>query len=105
MGCAEMDILEEIKRLRKMRGWSEYELSVRSNVPQSTISTWYGKGQVPTLFSLEKICEAFHITLSQFFSGEEDVVYVNEEQRKLLDKWSALTRKQQELFLELFENM
>lgn len=93
MGCAEMDILEEIKRLRKMRGWSEYELSVRSNVPQSTISTWYGKGQVPTLFSLEKICEAFHITLSQFFSGEEDVVYVTEEQRKLLDKWSALTRK------------
>lgn len=100
-----MDILEEIKRLRKMRGWSEYELSVRSNVPQSTISTWHGKGQVPTLFSLEKICEAFDITLSQFFSVGEDMVYITEEQRRLLDRWSALTRKQQELFLELFESM
>lgn len=105
MGRAKMDILEEIKRLRKMRGWSEYELSVRSNVPQSTISTCYGKGQVPTLFSLEKICEAFDITLSQFFSGGEDMVYITEEQRKLLDRWSALTRKQQELFLELFESI
>ena len=105
MGRAKMDILEEIKRLRKMRGWSEYELSVRSNVPQSTISIWYGKGQVPTLFSLEKICEAFDITLSQFFSGGEDMVYITEEQRKLLDRWSALTRKQQELFLELFESI
>ncbi len=33
------------------------------------------------------------------------MVYITEEQRKLLDRWSALTRKQQELFLELFESI
>ncbi len=94
-------ILEEITRLRLQRGWSEYELAMRADIPQSTISTWYRKNQQPTIASLEKICKGFGINLSQFFAEEgAETVPLTPKQMVLLDHWSSLTERQQELLLE-----
>jgi len=87
------------------RNWSEYELAVHSNLSQSTISTWYRKNQTPTIPSLEKICKGCGISLSQFFAESDDVISLTSEQKELLDRWASLTEKQQELFLELFQNI
>ena len=62
-----IDILEKIRILKLERNWSEYQLAEKSGIPQSTISSWYRKNQIPTISSLEKICNAFNLTLSQFF--------------------------------------
>ena len=98
-------ILNQITKLRLARGWSEYELAIQSAIPQSTISNWYRKNQAPTINSLEKICNGFGITLSQFFAEGADILSLTPRQRELLDHWSALTPKQQELFLELLKSM
>ena len=94
------DILKEITRLRLSRNWSEYELAIRSNLSPSTISTWYRKNQTP---SLEKICKGLGITLSQFFAEGEDTLSLTQEQREMLDSWSSLNEKQQEIFLALLK--
>lgn len=99
------DILKEITQLRKKRGWSEYDLAKHSGLSQSTISTWYSKNQTPTIQTLDKVCHGFGITLSQFFAEGGDPVSLTQEQRKLLDSWSALTKTQQRIFTELFENI
>lgn len=99
------DILAEITRLRLKRHWSEYELAQHSGLTQSTISTWYRKNQIPTVQTLEKVCDGFGITLSQFFSEHDDAVYLTSEQKELLDCWAALTEPQRILFLELFKNI
>ena len=99
------DILTEITRLRLERKWTEYQLSERSGIPQSTISGWYRKKQTSTMKSLEKICKGFDIPLSQFLAEGKDAICLTEEQKKLLDRWSTLTKKQKELFLELFETI
>ena len=65
------DILSVITTYREERGWTEYQLAERSGLPQSTISSWYRKNMVPTISSLEKICTAFGITLSQLFAEED----------------------------------
>ena len=62
------DILATITEYREARGWTEYQLAERSGLPQSTISSWYRKNMVPTIPSLEKICAACGITLSQLFA-------------------------------------
>ena len=62
------DILSVITAYREERGWTEYQLAERSGLPQSTISSWYRKNMVPTITSLEKICTAFDITMSQLFA-------------------------------------
>lgn len=100
-----IDILKKITKLRLERNWTEYELAKHSGLTQSTISTWYRKNQVPTLPTLEKVCNGLGITLSQFFAEGDDLVCLTPEQQKMLDNWSALNTSQQEVIMALLENM
>lgn len=99
------DILKTITEYRIERGWTEYHLSERSELPQSTISSWYRKGTVPTLASLEKICTAFGVTLSQILAENGDPVTLTTEQRELLERWTRLTPEQQEVIFQLLDLM
>jgi transcriptional regulator with XRE-family HTH domain len=100
-----MDVLRRILELRERRGWTEWKLAEESGLQQSTISSWYQKGLLPKIPSLERICAAFDISLSEFFAGDEDSVPLTPEQRELLANWSALSGRQQELLLDLIKNI
>lgn len=99
------NILEIITTYREQRGWSEYQLAERAGLPQSTISSWYRKNMVPTIPSLEKICDAFGITLSQLFSGDDTPVTLTDSQKQLLDRWSRLNKEQQDVIFTLIDKM
>lgn len=99
------DILAVIIRNREARGWTEYELAERSGLPQSTISTWYRKNIVPTVPSLEKICQAFDITLAQLFAETGTPVSLTESQEELLANWSKLDEKQKDVIFQLLKIM
>ena len=100
-----VDIWSVITPHRQARGWTEYQLAERSGLPQSTISSWYRKKMVPTIPSLEKLCDAFGITLSQLFAEGETPVSLTPSQRQLLDRWSRLTPRQQTVLLDLMDCM
>lgn len=86
-----MDVLNKITMLRKERGWTEYELAEKSGLTQSTISSWYRKNMTPTIGSLEKICAAFGITLSQFFLEESSkTINLTTQQLELITTISKL---------------
>lgn len=99
------DILSVITILRDERGWTEYQLAERSGLPQSTISSWYRKNMVPSIPSLEKICNAFGITLSQLFAEDNEPISLTESQQKLLKCWSRLSKEKQDVVLALIEKM
>lgn len=88
------DILATITEYREERGWSEYQLAEHSGLPQSTISSWYRKNMIPTIPSLEKICAAFGIILSQLFAEANAPVALTNSQRKLLERWARLSEDQ-----------
>ncbi len=99
------DILATITEYREQRRWTEYQLAERSGLPQSTISSWYRKNMVPTIPSLEKVCAAFGITLSQLFAEEDATVSLTDSQKKLLDRWSRLSEDQQNAVFLLIDKM
>lgn len=99
------DILATITTYREERNWTEYQLAERSGLPQSTISSWYRKNLIPTIPSLEKICSAFGITLSQLFAEGDTVVSLTASQKKLLDRWSRLSEDQQNAVFLLIDKM
>ena len=96
------DILAAITSYREARGWSEYQLAERSGLPQSTISSWYRKNMIPSIPSLEKICTAFDITLSQFFAMEDDLCCELTEVQKILVEETAKLSKDQQTALVAF---
>ena len=101
-----MNVLEKITKYRLERNWTEYQLAEKSGLPQSTISSWYRKNQIPTIPSLEKICDAFNITLAQFFSDENlEIIQVTKIQSDLIHEWNKLEENQQLAVLELLKTM
>ena len=100
-----MDVLNKISVLRERRSWTIWKLSEESGVDQSTISAWYKKGRSPSVSSLEKICDAFNITMSQFFSDGDSPVTLTSDQQEMLENWSALNKKQKEIILILIKNI
>lgn len=97
------DILSKISEYRDARGWTDYQLAERSGLPQSTISSWFRKNNILTIPSLERICDAYGITLSQLFAEDEDAVVLTETQRDLLYRWSRLTDAQQRAIFNLID--
>lgn len=99
------DILATITTYREKRGWTEYQLAEHSGLPQSTISSWYRKNMMPTIPSLEKICSAFGITISQLFAEGDSPVSLTESQQKLLERWARLSEEQQAVIFALIDKM
>ena len=96
-----MNILEKITTLREERHWTEYQLAEKSGLTQSTISSWYRKDMLPTIPSLYKICDAFGVTLSQFFLDEnENMVALDKKQLILLNAAAKLSTEQYECLID-----
>lgn len=101
-----MDILKKITELRLEKGWTEYQLAERAELTQSTISSWYRKNLIPSVPSLEHICNAFGITLSQFF--ESDNLYshkLNQDQLNILNRWNKLSKSQQKKLADFLDSL
>ena len=102
-------ILNTITAYREERNWSLYDLAAHAELKPSTISTWYNDNAIPTIPSLVKICDAFQITLSEFFAKAEGSkstpVVLMPQQMQVIEKWSILRPDQQEAFLNLLNTI
>lgn len=88
-----MDIRNRIKSLCDSRGWSYYELSLRAGLSVNTAYNWKNKNIIPTIPIIEKICEAFEITIEQFFSEGNSLL--TEQEKQVLEAWHSLSDLEQ----------
>ena len=66
-----MNVLKKINKMRIDRGWSVYRLSMESGIPQSTLTNMFNRETLPSITTLECICHAFGVTMSEFFREDE----------------------------------
>ena len=100
-----MDCLERIRELLQERGWSVYRLAQEAGVPQSTLANLFLRNNVPTLPTLERICQALGITLQEFFTEQPTLPSENAMTESLLEQWKDLTPAQKSLVLELMRQL
>ena len=98
-----MDTKQRIAELAQERNWSNYELAKRSGVQLSTIQNMYHRNYEPTIPTLQALCKAFGISLSQFFAVGE-LADVTEEQREILSLWNRLSDEQKSIVRALMGN-
>lgn len=74
-----MDILDRINELRHERSWSIYKLAEESGIAQSTLSNMFTRKTMPSIMTLQEICNAFNISMAEFFeeknSNNDDIVH------------------------------
>ena len=91
-----MSVLDKIKKLKRERGWSTYKLAYEAGLTQSTLSNMFARGTCPTVDTLERICDAFGISLSEFFNENDKVIHVSKDELELLDGYRSLTEKEKD---------
>lgn len=92
-----MDVLKRLDDLMKERGWSDYRLAQNSKLSSSTIANIRSRNTVPSVVTLESICNAFGITLAQFFADNQTMVHLTPKQKAMFDSWVALTPDQKNI--------
>lgn len=92
-----MDTNQRIRQLMQERGLTEYRLALDSGLSKSTVSALLHRNTTPSVPTIEAVCNALGITVSQFFAEEGDSLPVNEEQRLLLQRYAQLTETQKRI--------
>lgn len=100
----EEDIGKRVEELCVKHRFSRYRLAQLTGMTQTALGNIISGSSMPTIPTLEKICEAFGITLSQFFA-EGDRPDLTRQQRELLDTWENLDRKEQELLTVMLDSI
>ena len=75
-----------------------YRLARKSGLTDSTIANIFCRNAMPSIDTLDKICQGFGITLSQFFA-EDEMVELTADLKEVFDNWRTLTPEQKEASL------
>ena len=99
-----MDTNLRLEKLLDEKGWTKYKLAKESGLSESTIINMFARNTVPTIASLEAICGAFKITMSQVFADDE-MIELSPELRELFQQWSYLSDEQKEAVMKIIKTM
>ena len=75
-----------------------------SGIFQSSLGRIIATESLPSLITLEKICVALDVALSQFFC-EEDMKDMTETQTEVLEIWKDLSADEQEVVLAMLRGL
>lgn len=99
-----MDTHERLRQLLNERGWTEYRLAKNCGLSESTIANIFRRNTVPSIATLETICNGFGITMAQFFA-EGEMVEISPELKELFDTWVNLTPEQKKAANQMLKAM
>lgn len=98
-------IAKRIKDLCQSRGISKYRLSQLSGISQTALSKIICKKCLPTIPTLIKICDAFQISLAQFFAGKDVMIDLTDTQNEILSVWNDMNEEEQRIFLNFIRSI
>jgi transcriptional regulator with XRE-family HTH domain len=103
---SENEVLQRISELCKEREWSLYKLAKESHISYSTLNNLFVRDNVPTIPTIQKICYAFQITLSEFFETTTDTYdNLTEEQQFLVNAWNELQGSDRQLLMSYIRGL
>lgn len=98
-----MDVFKKLNELKKQNNWTDYRIAQECGLSHNTITNIFSGGTLPRIDTLEQICNAFGITLAQFFLEDEKYVFLNEAQLELFERWNKLSKNKKEKFQILLD--
>lgn len=99
-----MDINGKLNRLMAERGWTKYKLAKECGLSESILANVFSRNTMPSLATLDSICQGFRISLSQFFADEEMIEYTP-DLKELYQAWCYLTPEQKDAILHVMKAM
>ena len=100
-----MNVSERLKYYMERRGMTIYALAKASGLPWQTVKNLVNQMNNPTVATVEMLCRGLGITMSQFFSDEEEMIALTAEQKELLEQWNVIAEDEKKVFVDLLNMM
>lgn len=94
-----------IKELCEKRGYTKYRLAQITGMTQTALGNILNQRSLPTIVNLERICDAFGITLAQFFTDDGSKLNLTQDQQEILDIWDDLESKEREILIGFIRSL
>lgn len=101
----EFDPLKRIQELCAERGWTYYRLAKASGITYSTLSTMINKHNMPSLLTLQKLCNGFGISITDFFEPDRSRTGLTDEQTQCLILFTSLSHEDKQLALSYLKGL
>ena len=95
-------ILNKIDRLRTERNWSIYKLAEEAGLTQSTVANMFARDTLPSIKTLEALCSALGISLSEFFAEDNSS---NFEDAMIINAYNKLSQRDKRIIKSLLKAM
>ena len=94
-----MDVKKRLEEVLVKQGWTKYRLAKECSIPPATISNIFHRGTIPTIATIEAICDTLNITLAEFFTDNE-MVELTPELKTFYEGWMYLPPDKKEYLLQ-----
>lgn len=100
-----MDIAKRLKNTRKSKNISVYKLSQLSGVSETHIRDLERGDRNPSFDTLNRLAKPLGISLAELFNENEDVSYLNIDEKELVERFRMLSKSQADAFLQLLKEI
>jgi len=98
-------IKDKIIHYQNLKGLNNNQLAKAAGLSSSTLNTLFSSNSDPTFATLSKICNGLGITLSQFFSKENDTYDLTEWHKELLSAADTLPNEKRSILLTIINEI
>lgn len=100
-----MDISERLKNLRKAKNLSVYKLSQLSGVSETHIRDLERGDRNPSVDTLSRLVEPMGLSLSELFNESNDVTFLTNEEKALLEYYRMLSKDKADSLLVFLKTL
>lgn len=98
-------IPKRVKELCSKHKISKYRRAQLTDMSQTALGNIINKKSIPTVPTLERICDAFGISIAQFFAGEGMRPDLTDEQEELLEIWDDLNADERRILMNFVRTL
>ena len=98
-------IPKRVKELCSKLKVSKYRLAQLTDMSQTALGNIIKKESIPTIPTLERICDAFGISLAQFFAGDGMRPDLTDEQEEILETWDNLNADERRILMNFVRSL
>ena len=98
-------IAYRVGELCKEHSMTKYRLSQITGISQTALANIISQKSIPNILTLEKLCDAFGISLAQFFAEDGIRPDLTETQEELLAVWDTLDTKERGILMAFVRSL
>jgi len=97
--------IKRIGELRDARCWTNNRMAMEAGIGASTVLNWYKSNAVPNANAIKALCDAFGISVAEFYNTDVKPVSLSDVQKEFLAEFDCLNKDEKRSLLDFLKTL